>query len=103
MKSPLGGAAYISASKTTHVYPIVCVVTTAGSVLIWSSGNFLKSCKWSTSLGIPNFVELQRGNIEFEEPEDQFDKVQSNETELVFKEIPKENLCFRLDLKAVSN
>lgn len=96
MHSPLGTAAFICSSKNTHVYPIVAVNTQAGAVLIWCSGNLLKRHKWSTSLGIPNFVELRRGNIEFEEPEDQFDKVMNSQVNLHFGDGTPQ-LCFRLE------
>ncbi|OMJ88511.1 hypothetical protein SteCoe_9549 [Stentor coeruleus] len=97
MHSPLGAAAHICGSRNTHVYPIVSVITQAGACIIWCSGNFLKSQKWSTSLGIPNFVELQRGNTEYDEPEDQFDKDMSLAIELNFPSQNSDSICFRLD------
>ncbi|CAG9324809.1 unnamed protein product [Blepharisma stoltei] len=82
MHSPLGAAAYLCTSINTHVHPLICVVTQPGAVLLWSSGTFIKTEKWSTSLGIPNFVELQHGNEYYEEPEDQFDKYRSSQAQL---------------------
>ena len=96
MHSPLGAAAYICCSRNTHVYPVVAVNTGAGAVLIWCSGNLLMSHKWSTSLGIPNFVELRRGNIEYDEPEDQFDKVANFDLRLEVED-SEDRLCFRLE------
>jgi hypothetical protein len=97
MHSPLGAAAHICGSRNTHVYPVVSVITQAGACIIWCSGNFLKSQKWSTSLGIPNFVELQRGNTEYDEPEDQFDKDMSLAIELNLPSQNSDSICFRLD------
>jgi hypothetical protein len=96
MHSPLGAAAQLCTSRTTHIYPVVSVVTQAGAVVIWSAGNFFKNYKWSTSLGIPNFVQLENGNIEYDEPEDQFDQEFSRGTELDFKEPLNDEFIFRL-------
>lgn len=98
MHSPLGAASQLTTSRNTHIYPVVSVVTQAGSVVIWSSGNFFKTYKWSTSLGIPNFVQLQNGNIEYDEPEDQFDKEESGKKDLEFKNFAKDEFVFRINI-----
>ena len=97
MHSPLGAAAQLCTSRVTHVYPVVSVVTQAGAIIIWSAGNFLKTYKWSTSLGIPNFVQLENGNIEYDEPEDQFDKEVSGGRELEFRDVGMDEFVFRLN------
>ena len=98
MHSPLGAASQLCTSRNTHVYPVVSLVTQAGSVVIWSSGNLFRTYKWSTSLGIPNFVQLQNGNIEYDEPEDQFDKDESGAKELEFRDVVKDEFVFRINI-----
>jgi len=88
MHSPLGSASFLCYSLNTHIHPLICVVTQAGSVLLWSSGTFLKVEKWSTSLGIPNFVELEEGNVEYAEKEDEFDEVDNSSTTLDLNPTP---------------
>mmetsp|Transcript_33249 Transcript_33249/g.58344 ORF Transcript_33249/g.58344 Transcript_33249/m.58344 type:complete len:386 (+) Transcript_33249:5964-7121(+) len=74
MHSPLGAASELTFSNHTHIHPVICVVTQACSVLLWTSKTFMKKEPWSTSLGIPNFIPLEEGNVEYEEAEDEFDK-----------------------------
>jgi hypothetical protein len=74
MQSPLGAASEIGFSNLTHIHPVIYVVTQACSVLLWTSKTFIKKEPWSTSLGIPNFIPLEDGNVEYEEAEDEFDR-----------------------------
>lgn len=77
MQSPLGAATWLCSSVVTHIHPVICVVTQPGSIILWCSQTFVKSKKWSTSLGIPNFIQLEDGNVEYEEAEDEFDESES--------------------------
>lgn len=97
MHSPLGAANYLSYSNKTHLHPIICVITQAGAVLLWASGTFLKTEKWSTSLGIPNFEQLEDGPVEYEETEDEFDKI-LNERENLDMTEPSPSIPFKIDL-----
>ena len=78
MQSPLGAATWLCSSVVTHTHPVICVVTQPGSVILWCSLTFVKNKKWSTSLGIPNFIQLEDGNVEYEEAEDEFDEGESS-------------------------
>ena len=97
MHSPLGAANYLCYSNNTHLYPIISVVTQAGAVLLWASGTFIKTEKWSTSLAIPNFEQLEDGSIEYEEAEDEFDKI-LNERQSLDMTQPEPVLPFKIDL-----
>lgn len=79
MHSPLGAATFLTCSNRTYMHPVICVITQAGGALLWASGTAKKAGKWSTSLGIPNFEELQDGNVLYEEAETQYDK-QTNQS-----------------------
>lgn len=89
MQSPLGAASELTFSNQTHIHPVICVVTQACSVLVWTSKTFLKNEPWSTSLGIPNFIPLEDGNVEYEEAEDEFDRPEDTRVFLNLKAPPR--------------